>query len=81
MRATLARELGRAVWRRRRELGMGQEELAKAIGTSQARISRIERGLDNPTLQTLERLKDVLGIRLVALGEPSSSLEPEKVNG
>lgn len=77
----LAEILGRAVWRRRRELGMGQRELAEAIGSSQAHVSRIEHGLGNPTLQTIQRLEDVLGIRLVALGEPGSNLEREKVGG
>lgn len=65
--------IGAAVGRRRRELGMGQEELADALGVSQAHVSRLERGLTNPTLETLRRLQEVLGVRLLALDPPEAT--------
>ena len=76
-------EVGRVIWRRRRELEMGQEELGVAVGTSQARISRIEKGIANPTLLTLERLEEVLGIDLIvrpgsSSREPAGSIKLEK---
>lgn len=48
-----------------RELvGMKQIELMKATGIYQGDISKIERGLANPSLLTLERLAEGLGMKL-----------------
>lgn len=41
-----------------------QAELAEAIGTKQANISRIESGLANPTLEFISRLTDVLELNI-----------------
>ena len=49
----------------RRRRGISQRSLARRAGTSQAAISRIEAGLESPTLERLERLLLVLGERLV----------------
>lgn len=55
----------RTVVERRRELGMTQEELAGMMGSSQSQVWRIESGQFNPTLKTLSKLEEVLGVRLV----------------
>jgi len=44
--------------------GLTQKQLAIRARTSQAAISRIERGLVSPTVETLARLLDVLGEEL-----------------
>ena len=44
--------------------GMTQVELAETTGIYQADISKIERGLANPSLLTLKRLADGLGMKL-----------------
>lgn len=54
--------IARVVVERRRELGMGQEELAERLGTSQMQIWRIESGEANPTVKTLEKLEEALGL-------------------
>ncbi len=41
--------------------GWTQQQLAEAAGIAQADVSRIERGLSNPTIRTVERLFGVLG--------------------
>src|SRR5689334_9887009 len=41
--------------------GWTQQQLAEAAGLAQADVSRIERGLSNPTIRTVERLLGVLG--------------------
>jgi len=41
--------------------GLGQADLARLAGTSQAAISRVERGLVSPTLETLDRLFGAMG--------------------
>jgi transcriptional regulator with XRE-family HTH domain len=44
--------------------GISQRRLALRAGTSQDAISRIERGVESPTLERLARLLMVLGERL-----------------
>ena len=56
----VASELMRA----RSSVGMTQRQLAKATGIYQADISKIERGLANPSLSTLKRLADGMGLRI-----------------
>lgn len=50
---------------RAREIaGMTQKQLSESTGIYQADISKIERGLANPSLSTLKRLADGMGLRL-----------------
>lgn len=49
----------------RRKQNFTQKELSARSGIDQADISRIENGTANPTLDTLERLAEGLGMRLV----------------
>jgi len=49
----------------RRRHGLTQEQLAARASTSQAAISRIERGLVSPTVETLARLLDLMHEELV----------------
>ncbi|MGE5417090.1 MAG: helix-turn-helix domain-containing protein [Acidobacteriota bacterium] len=46
------------------EKGWTQEQLAKALGTKQSTIARIEKGNQNITLQTLTRIAEVLDARV-----------------
>ena len=48
----------------RQRHGVTQRSLARRAGTSQAAISRIEAGLESPTVERLERLLLVLGEQL-----------------
>jgi uncharacterized protein len=49
----------------RRRSRLSQRELARRAGTSQAAISRMERGLEEPTLERLEQILAGLGWRPV----------------
>jgi len=53
--------LGIEVARRRKTAGLTQAELAKAMGTTQSAISKIESGRNVPTIPLLERLADATG--------------------
>jgi ribosome-binding protein aMBF1 (putative translation factor) len=66
-RARLApyEQLARIVIRRRMELGLTQEDLAKRMGTSHSAISRIESGQHSTSVQTLQRLAAALEMRFV----------------
>lgn len=48
----------------RKASGMTQKELADRTGIAQADISKLENGNANPSLRTLQRLADGMGMRL-----------------
>lgn len=50
--------------------GLSQQQLARRAGTSQAAVSRIERGLESPTVERFGQLLAALGWR------PEISLKP-----
>ena len=68
-------DAGRLLRDARRRHGLTQTQLAARARTSQAAISRIERGLVSPTVATLRNLLALLGEELVLTSEPRS--EPE----
>lgn len=49
----------------RERLGLSQRRLALRAGTTQAAVSRIERGLVSPTFETLRELMIAMGEELV----------------
>ena len=66
--------LGTAVRAARNRAAWSQQELADRSGVSRVLVARVERGLGNPTWETVVRLASVLGMRLEATweGEPAS---------
>jgi transcriptional regulator with XRE-family HTH domain len=58
------------VRRARARSGISQRELARRAGTTQAAISRIERGHEEPTMERLEQILAGLGWRPVVELEP-----------
>ncbi len=60
----LQRKIGEAVARARKRDRLTQQGLARIMKTRQANISRIERGLQNLSLDLLVRLENILGINL-----------------
>jgi transcriptional regulator with XRE-family HTH domain len=70
--ALVARNLRRL----RVERGLSQENLAADAGIDRTYVSRLERGLENPTVAMLEQLADALDATIVefflvpAPGEP-----------
>lgn len=49
----------------RRQNNLGQAELAERVGTEQPAISRIERDVVSPSLDTLHRLFEAMGLTFV----------------
>ena len=45
--------------------GLSQENLAADAGIDRSYVSRLERGLENPTVAVLEQLADALGAAIV----------------
>jgi transcriptional regulator with XRE-family HTH domain len=60
---TLLKRIGRNVARTRRESGWSQPELAILLGIDKMTVSRIERGLSNISIATLERLARQFGVQ------------------
>ena len=58
-------QLIRAMLRAREEQHLSQRQLSEITGITQADISKIESGEGNPTLQTLKRLAEGLGMTLI----------------
>jgi transcriptional regulator with XRE-family HTH domain len=56
--------LADAVLKARMAKGLTQAQVAEAVGTKQANISRIEAGLGNPTLALVQKLTALLEIEV-----------------
>ena len=50
---------------RRKVLGISQQDLAEMSGIRLPTVKDIERGLANPSLSTISKLLDVLGMEIV----------------
>jgi ribosome-binding protein aMBF1 (putative translation factor) len=64
-----------ALIRARAEADMTQEEVAKAMGTTQAVVARLEGGRSKPSTRTLERFAKATRTKL------RITFEPEKASG
>ena len=56
--------LGENLAKARDTVGMTQKQVAEETGIYQADISKIERGLANPSVSTLQRLAEGMGMKL-----------------
>lgn len=56
------KRLGENLKRLRLKRKMSQGDLSKSLGVDRAYISNIENGRMNPTLSTLEKISEALGI-------------------
>ncbi len=61
--ATLRQRFGKRVRVLRKQAGFSQEELAARADISVDFLSLIERGINAPSFETLERLAEALGIQ------------------
>ena len=63
------RLLGEAVRKKRKEAGLSQEKLAEKAELSTVFISRIERGIESPSIDNLAKIARALGVRVRNLVE------------
>jgi len=73
--ATVARSIGRRVRSSRTELGWTLDQLAQRSGVSRRMLVNVEQGSTNPSIATLLRLSDALGIGLPALVDVGTAPE------
>ena len=76
--AALLNHLGNAIRRRRRELGLSQEELAERAGLHRNYIGGVERGERNVGFRNLARISSALEITMADL---MYRTEKESTNG
>ncbi len=62
---TSLNQLAELILQRRKELHVNQEDLAEITQVAIRTIRDIEKGIGNPSVQTIEKLMEVLGIELV----------------
>ncbi len=67
-----ATKIGIFIQETRQSRGMTQADLAKALGTSQSAINRIEKGGQNISLDMLGRISEVLSSQIISLNQPGS---------
>lgn len=67
-----ASKIGTFIQETRQSRGMTQADLAKALGTSQSAINRIEKGGQNISLDMLGRISEVLSSQIISLNQPGS---------
>lgn len=70
---SLAHEIGVRIKRERNSLCWTLDHLAEVAGVSRRMLVKVEQGAVNPSIGTLLRLSDALGIGLPALVEPPMS--------
>ena len=63
MESTVSK-IGKIIKNRRKELNLELKDLQDYSGVNYASISDIENGKSNPTIKTLEKLLDVLGMQI-----------------
>jgi len=68
-------DLGRRIAELREGGGRTQQILADSVGVSPQRLREIESGAHNPSVRSLVRLADALGVPLAALFELPASRE------
>ena len=57
-------KIGKTIKKRRKELSLELKDLQDYSGVNYVSISDIENGKANPTIKTVEKLLDVLGMEL-----------------
>ncbi|MFC8936019.1 helix-turn-helix domain-containing protein [Rhodococcus sp. NPDC057135] len=67
MEGELQKVVGRNLRRYRQERGYSQEAFAEVMGVHRTYMGGVERGERNLTLQTLERMADILDVEPLSL--------------
>ncbi|MCH5309651.1 MAG: helix-turn-helix transcriptional regulator [Prevotella sp.] len=58
-------DIGSIIKERRALLGISQQDLADFSGVGISTVKDLERGMGNPSLQTLQKILDVVGMEIV----------------
>lgn len=58
-------DIGKTIKERRALLGISQQDLADYSGVGISTVKDLERGVGNPSIETLRRVLDVVGLEMV----------------
>ena len=64
--------IGETIEHMREEKGWTQEELARAVGSSQSAIHRIEKGGQNVSLEMIKKLSEAFGTQILSINDSAS---------
>lgn len=57
--------LGKIIKERRAALGISQQDLSDYSGVGISTVKDLERGVGNPSIETLQKILDVVGLEMV----------------
>ncbi len=57
--------LGKIIKERRAVLGISQQDLSDYSGVGISTVKDLERGVGNPSIETLQKILDVVGLEMV----------------
>ncbi|GAB3362242.1 hypothetical protein GCM10027566_29890 [Arachidicoccus ginsenosidivorans] len=60
-------EIGKEITSRRKELEITQQDLGEMAEVTTKTISQIENGTGNPSFQTLEKIMEILGMKIIIM--------------
>jgi transcriptional regulator with XRE-family HTH domain len=58
-------DIGKAIKERRALLGISQQDLSDYSGVGISTVKDLERGVGNPSIDTLRKILDVVGLEMV----------------
>lgn len=76
--AAILQEIGKRVRRARAAAGLTQEEAAHLAQIDYKHWQRVEQGVVNPTIQTLCRIADTLGVTMWEMLEPEPATKERR---
>ena len=69
-----SREIGEKIKRRRRELGISQEEMAETLGVTYQHVQRYENGTNKLNVENIQAVADILSVPVSYFFEPDKTL-------
>src|SRR5688572_13774992 len=69
-----ARKIALRVLHILKEKGMTQSELAERMGVSRQHVTKIVKGQENITLETIDKLEQALNVPLIIIDSPKKSV-------
>ncbi len=58
-------DVGKAIKERRALLGISQQDLSDYSGVGISTVKDLERGVGNPSMETLKKILDVVGLEMI----------------
>ncbi|MEW6739375.1 MAG: helix-turn-helix domain-containing protein [Nitrospirota bacterium] len=73
-RIKTSKEIGEKIKRRRRELGISQEQLAEILGVTYQQVQRYENGKNKLNVENIQAVADILSVPVSYFFEPDKTL-------